>query len=69
LGKITRNLSINRFKWLTAQKRGRGQMELVLKELENCIPTQGDMEQLENEIVLSVSVKFDHDLGVASTAS
>ena len=56
LGKITRNLSINRFKWLTAQKRGRGQMELVLKELENCIPTQGDMEQLENEIVLSDAI-------------
>ena len=53
LGKITRNLSINRYKWLTAQKRGKGQMELVLKELENCIPAVNDMDQIVNELVLS----------------
>lgn len=56
LGKITRNLSINRYKWLTAQKRGNGQMELVLKELENCIPAVSDMDQIVNEIVLSDAI-------------
>lgn len=56
LGKITRNLSINRYKWLTAQKRGNGQMELVLKELENCIPAVNDMDQIVNEIVLSDAI-------------
>lgn len=53
LGKITRNLSINRYKWLNAQKRGKGQVELVLKELENCIPSAGDMDRMINEIMLS----------------
>lgn len=56
LGKITRNLSINCYKWLTAQKRGTGQMELVLKELENCIPAVNDMDQIVNEIVLSDTI-------------
>ena len=56
LGKITRNLSINRYKWLTAQKRGNGQMELVLKELENCIPAVNDMDQIVNELVLSDTI-------------
>lgn len=53
LGKITRNLSINRYKWSHAQKRGNGQMELVLQELENCLPTARTMDQLVNEIALS----------------
>ena len=52
LGKITRNLSLNRYKLLTAQKRGKGQAELALSELEGCIPTQGDLEQITDEMVL-----------------
>jgi len=52
LGKITRNLSLNRYKLLTAQKRGKGQVELALSELEDCIPAQGDMEQIADEMVL-----------------
>ena len=52
LGKITRNLSLNRYKLLTAQKRGKGQIELALSELECCIPSQGDTEQIVDEIVL-----------------
>ena len=38
LGRITRNLSISRFRTLRAQKRYAG-MELMLSELEECIPT------------------------------
>ena len=52
LGKITRNLSLNRYKLLTAQKRGKGQVELALSELEGCIPVQGDMDQITDEMVL-----------------
>ena len=52
LGKITRNLSLNRYKLLTAQKRGRGQMELALSELGGCIPAHTDMEQIADEMIL-----------------
>ena len=38
LGRITRNLSVDRLKGLRAQKRGGGQGELLLSELEQCIP-------------------------------
>ena len=41
LGKITRNLSLNRYKQLNTQKRGGGQVELTLSELEKfllCYP-------------------------------
>ena len=46
LGRITRNLSLDRHKLLTAEKRGSGQVELALSELEECVPTQMDMEQI-----------------------
>jgi len=52
LGKITRNLSLNRYKLLTAQKRGKGQVELALSELEGCVPAQLDMDQITDEMVL-----------------
>ena len=45
LGRITRNLSLNRFKNYSAQKRGTGQTALVLAELENCIPDNAGVEQ------------------------
>lgn len=56
LGKITRNLSLNRFKQYTAEKRGRGQTELVLSELEECIPTKSNIEQIVEETVLVNSI-------------
>lgn len=52
LGKITRNLSLNCYNLLTAQKRGRGQTELALTELEGCVPAQGNPEQITDEMVL-----------------
>lgn len=45
LGKITRNLSLNRYSQLTAQKRGGGSKELALEELEECIPAAGDVQR------------------------
>lgn len=38
LGKLTRNLSLDRWRALRAQKRGGGQTELALSELEECLP-------------------------------
>lgn len=52
LGKITRNLSLNRYSLRTAQKRGMGQVELTLSELEECVPAQTDLEQIVDEMVL-----------------
>lgn len=37
LGKITRNLALDRYRYYTAEKRGGGQMELALEELSNSL--------------------------------
>ena len=46
LGRITRQLSINRLEKETAQKRGAGQYALALEELAECIPDQSRGEDL-----------------------
>jgi len=52
LGKITRNLSFDKYKEYSAEKRGRGQMELTLSELDEAIPSTTNVEQEveENEL-------------------
>ncbi len=52
LGKITRNLSINRLKQYRAEKRGTGQAELVFSELEDCIASQDNEGEVVDEVVL-----------------
>jgi RNA polymerase sigma-70 factor (ECF subfamily) len=42
--KITRNLSVDRLKAKTAQKRGSGEAELILDELQECIASCGNAE-------------------------
>lgn len=42
LGKLTRRISIDRWRILTAQKRGGGSMTLALEELGECIPARSD---------------------------
>lgn len=44
LAKITRNLSFNKFKSKTANKRGGGEITIVLDELEGCISAPSDVE-------------------------
>lgn len=44
LAKITRNLSFNRFNARTAEKRGGGEIVLVLDELAECIAGESDVE-------------------------
>lgn len=51
IGRITRNLALNRRKSLTAQKRGGGQVEAVLEELRECLPGT-DMDQALDELIL-----------------
>ena len=38
LGRIARNLSLDRWEYLRAKKRGGGQVEVLLSELEGCLP-------------------------------
>ena len=40
LGRITRNLSLDRFRASRAEKRGGGSLPLALEELEECIPSE-----------------------------
>ncbi len=56
LGKITRNLSLDRYKLYNAEKRGQGQTGLMLSELEDCIPAKTDVEQSVDEMVLVESL-------------
>ncbi len=53
LGRITRNLSLDRFKSYQAQKRGEGQTVLALAELEECVPAPGSVEQVIEEEALA----------------
>ncbi len=52
LGKITRNLSLNRRKLQTTAKRGAGQTELALSELEECLSDNEDMDAFIDEMLI-----------------
>ena len=62
LGKITRNLSLNYLEKAQAQKRGGGEVELLLSELEDCIPSkeedfnQQDTIDLINQFLQETSI-------------
>lgn len=59
LGKITRNLALNRYKHNSAAKRGNGQVELALSELKNCIPDKKCVEKtVEDALLVSVINRF-----------
>lgn len=58
LGKITRNLSINRFRRYSARKRGLGQTMLVLSELADCIPAGGGVEEAVEEMALVDAIEM-----------
>lgn len=46
LGKITRNLSFNKYKRDHAEKRGSGEIALVLDELMDCVSDTDSLEQI-----------------------
>ncbi len=70
LGKITRNLSFNRYNSRSAKKRGGGEIVLVLDELAECIACESDVEseyelkELERCINLFVSILPERDCNV-----
>ena len=45
LGAIVRNLALDRYRRRTRQKRGGGETELALDELDDCVPGGGSVEQ------------------------
>ena len=49
LGKITRNLSLDKFKKYSAERRGHGQMEIALSELDEVLPSTTSVEQAIDE--------------------
>ena len=53
LGKITRNLSLDRYELLNAKKRNGGQMPLILDEIQECIPSLDSTENIVEEIALT----------------
>ena len=59
LGNITRNLSFQRFRARRAEKRGGGEMELVLEELEECVSGAESAEsEAERRELLSAIQSF-----------
>jgi RNA polymerase sigma-70 factor (ECF subfamily) len=66
LGKITRNLSLNKYKGQRTQKRGSGEIPLMLDELEPCIPSARSVEaDVEAGVVIETLNAFlssiDHE--------
>lgn len=67
LGKITRNLALDRFDKRTAKKRGGGQVCLTLEELHECIPDMKTIEDKIEDMILAEALdKFLADLPVES---
>ncbi len=59
LGKITRRISIDKFRYRTAKVRGGGEMPLVLDELLDCVASDEDIiEEMENERLSEVVNAF-----------
>ena len=56
LGKITRNVSFNKYKHDHAQKRGGGEIVLVLDELADCVSGVDNIEQIIDHQELSKAI-------------
>ena len=56
LGKIVRNLSFNKYRHDHAEKRGGGEITLVLDELTDCVSDIDDVEQLIDRQELAKSI-------------
>ena len=59
LGRIARNLSLDRWKQAQAEKRGGGAMELLLGELDQCVPAPHGTEQaVEDQELAALISRF-----------
>lgn len=54
---ITRNIALDRHKYNTRHKRGKGQIYIVLDELSECISSSEDVEDTIDERLLAQSVE------------
>ena len=61
IGKITRRISLNRWRSKNRIKRGGGQVALALEELDECIPAGNDVEQTveHKELLLKINDFLD----------
>lgn len=61
IGRITRNISFNLYKKTNANKRGNGQIELILDELAECVSGDNDpiMEVEKNELIKEINSFLD----------
>ena len=57
LAKITRNLAFTRWRGYSAQKRGGGEMNLVLEELGECVAAPGQVEDHLNGKELALTIR------------
>ncbi len=64
LGRITRNLSLNRWREYSAEKRGGGEMTVALEELQECVPAPGGVEAGLDDMALTEQI--DRFLGTLS---
>ncbi len=57
LGKLTRHLAFNRYQYNRAEKRGGGELPLVLDELAECVSDRDDVEQIidRNELAAAIN--------------
>lgn len=63
LGRITRNLALNRFEKRTAQKRGGSQVDVALEELHECLPdSKTTEEKIEDQELAEALNLFLSDL-------
>lgn len=63
LGRLTRNLSVDRWRQDSAQKRGGGQAALALSELEECVPAPSRVEdELDARLLASCLDRFVRSL-------
>ncbi len=57
LAKITRNLAFSRWRSNSAEKRGGGELDLVLEELEGCLCAPGSVEDGLNAKELALTIR------------
>ena len=67
LGRITRNLSLDRWKQRRAQKRGGEGMEILLGELDTCVPApHGTEKSMEDQEIAALISSFLRQLPAES---
>lgn len=67
IGKITRHIALNRYAYLTAEKRGGSNIPLALDELRDCLPDHKTPVQILEEKELGVAInRFLHGLSSES---